>query len=158
MGMDVYGRTPDSAAGKYFRTSMGWWGRLWWYCGQVAPQLTGKVEYGFSNDGDGLDSGDAAELGRLLVEQLQDGRTAAYEQALRVEVEAIPDETCDLCGGSGVRRDQVGIDMGMVERGWCNGCNGNGSRRPFHAYVGFDTDTVAEFAQFLQHCGGFNIW
>ena len=37
-------------------------------------------------------------------------------------------ETCNLCHGTGIRTDAVGVANGMVTNKTCNGCDGKGKR------------------------------
>jgi hypothetical protein len=87
MGMDVYGNDPLNADGEYFRNNVWWWGPLWEYCHDVAPELASKVTYGFSNDGDGLDGEDSIALAAALVEALASGHTLKYEENFKAEKE-----------------------------------------------------------------------
>ena len=52
MGMDVYGKAPTAEVGEYFRRNVWGWRPLWDMCLDLFPELTEKVEYGHSNDGD----------------------------------------------------------------------------------------------------------
>jgi hypothetical protein len=86
------------------------------------------------------------------------------------KLEAEPDELCEQCKGTGIRTDAVGVKYGYPnktitnldnprkgQRGWCNGCDGKGTRRPTSTYYPFSTDVVEEFTKFLNDCGGFKI-
>lgn len=170
MGMDVIGRNPKSAAGKYFRNNVWWWHPLWSYCCEVAPQVCDDVS-GHTNDGDGLPADGAARLARVLAEELVSGRTKDFELRHTEELASLPMHTCEYCAGSGVRNDSVGVDQGMPERrltevreravgrthGWCNGCDGSGSVSDHRTSYPFSTENVAEFQRFLADCGGFTI-
>lgn len=168
MGMDVHGETPDDPKGEYFRASVWSWHPIADYCALVAPTLIGKVQFLHSNDGDGLKGDDAAELGRRLQFEIDSGATERYLASQQEERDAIPEEKCDLCDGTGIRTDAVGVENGMPDRitkmpdgterkGWCNYCQGKGTVRPFGTYYGFELDHLKEFAEFLKHCGGFRI-
>jgi hypothetical protein len=41
--------------------------------------------------------------------------------------------------------------------GWCNACDGVGTRESFAAGYPFSVENVQEFADFLSDCGGFQI-
>jgi len=155
MGMDVYGKRPRSEAGKYFRANVWGWCPLWDYCCLVAPELTDKVKYGHSNDGDGLRAVDSRKLAKILQDELASGRTALAEMSYKESLDALPDEECDVCGGTGKRAEPPNVGPGKIK---CNGCNGCGKRRPFAVHYDFETNFVKEFAEFLQDCGGFEIW
>jgi len=157
MGMDVYGNKPTAEAGGYFRNNVWWWHPLWNYVIEVAPHLVEGV-VGHCNNGDGLGKRAAARLAAILTEELSAGRTAEYEASYLAALEALPDETCRLCSGSGVRTDAVGVEMRMPERRWCNGCSGKGKHRPFEASYPFSAENVAAFRDFVAASGGFKIW
>lgn len=170
MGMDVYGKNPTGPVGEYFRNNVWWWPPLWHYCQTVAPALTGKVKYGYSNDCDGLDAADAKALAVALAAELELGRTAAYAAIREAEIAQLPRQECVFCGGTGVRTDEVGVNLGQPSRvidepghprygqtGWCNGCDGYGTNAHPDSHYGFSVENVREFAAFLADCGGFEI-
>lgn len=170
MGMDVIGRKPSKSTGEYFRNNIWWWHPLWEYCESVAPEICDGI-LGHSNDGDGLPGDGARKLAEVLKRELESGRTAEYAAAYQAGKAALPRHDCDLCEATGIRRDPVGIEMGMPTReleeaqterlgrthGWCNACNGEGTQADWGASYFFDVDNVREFAEFLEHSGGFRI-
>jgi DnaJ-class molecular chaperone len=156
MGMDVYGNKPDSKIGEYFCNS-GWsWHPLWNYCEIVAPMLTKKVKYGHSNDGDGLNKQDSLRLAEILEQELSSERTKAYAQRYKADMDALPDEKCKYCNGTGDRKDLEPAEW-KKKCGGCNACHGKGKVRPTDTFYPFDTDNIREFVKFLAHCGGFAI-
>ena len=172
MGMDVMGKNARSEKGEYFRNNVWWWRPLWGYCLDIHPDLAGKVEYGHSNDGDGLDGDDARDLGLRLIMDIERGTTAEYEQAYREQLASLPMEDCEWCGATGIRTDEVGVENGMPTQaleadvasivgrthGYCNACGGYGKRESWLANYPFSVDNVRRFAEFLLDCGGFEIW
>lgn len=154
MGMDVFGRAPRSEKGEYFRNNVWYWHPLWQYCQETVPDIAGRVEYGHSNDGDGLGDADAAELARRLQAEIDAGATAGYATARQAALEALPDEPCPVCGGTGGRREPPLVGPGPIP---CNGCDGTGKMRPFATHYPFDVANVQEFVEFLRDCGGFAI-
>jgi len=158
MGMDCIGKNQDSEVGKYFRNSVWWWHPLADYCMSVAPGITRHCKHWHSNDGDGLDEMWSLALARVLRTEIAEGRTAKYQDEYTAELNALPDERCKYCDGTGTRGDAIGVSMGMVEKKWCNGCDGKGSHRPFATSYPFSVENVQEFADFLEKCGGFEIW
>ena len=157
MGMDVYGRAPTSERGEYFRASVWGWHPLWTMVENLVPDLAQKVEHGHTNDGDGLDAEDAAELSRRLSHLIDAGVVAEYVKTRDEVIAALPAEECEWCNGTGVRRDAVGRSMGMPDRNWCNGCDGKGQVQPLEAHFVLDEERVIEFTEFLRDSGGFNI-
>lgn len=170
MGMDVIGRKPTAKAGEYFRNNIWWWHPLWEYCHHVAPEICEGV-LGHSNDGDGLPGDGARKLAQVLRRELESGRTKEHADEHESRRKSLPRHTCDQCDGTGIRSDDVGRNMGMPERdltgeqaerlgrssGWCNGCDGEGLRESWEASYFFSEENVAEFAEFLEHSGGFRI-
>lgn len=171
MGMDVMGNEPRSERGQYFRNNVWWWRPLWNYCVEVAPDLCEKVS-GHYNDGDGLDADGAAELARILLVNIESGKTEAYEARYNEYLASLPRRKCEWCAGTGVRTDKVGVEMGMPgkalepaiailtgrSRGWCNGCDGEGTCEHHEADYPFSVENVQDFAKFLEDSGGFKIW
>jgi hypothetical protein len=41
--------------------------------------------------------------------------------------------------------------------GWCSGCDGVGTRPNWETNYFVDAEDIAEFAKFLEACGGFEI-
>lgn len=171
MGMDVVGKKPKTKTGEYFRNNVWWWHPLWAYCHHIAPEICDGV-LGHSNDGDGLPGDGARKLAQALRREIESGRTKEHEQNHEAARNALPHHTCTHCDGTGIRSDAVGLGMKMPERalaneqvqrlgrtaGWCNGCNGEGLRASWEASYSFSEANVIEFAEFLEHCGGFQIY
>jgi hypothetical protein len=174
MGMDVYGKNPISEAGSYFRNNVWYWRPLWDYVAQVGSDvIDGELaEHGHYNDGAGLDEDGALALAQILAEELESGRTETYERKNNEYFASLPREACEWCNATGIRTDKVGEEMKMSEKelspemqilmgrthGWCNACQGVGTRESFEANYPFKTENVREFATFLKDCGGFEIW
>lgn len=178
MGMDVLGKAPRSETGKYFRNNVWFWRPLADYCLKVAPDICAACEGWHFNDGDGLDAKGSVELAEALDLELATGRTLDYERRYREMVAALPNVTCRLCNGTGIRSDAVGVQHKMTVRvcegvdshefhgephpragkeGWCNGCNGRGYVKHDAASYPFSAENVEEFVAFLRDCGGFEI-
>lgn len=157
MGMDVYGKAPTGEAGEYFRRNVWGWHPLWDACLAIAPDLAGKVEYGHSNDGDGLDAEDSIALADQIRAVVESGDAKEYVALRDQMLAAMPNEPCKYCGATGTRTDEVGVKQGMVAKRWCNGCDGKGSRRPFATNYFLEVEDLMEFEHFLRECGGFEI-
>lgn len=173
MGMDVFGENPTDECGEYFRNNVWWWRPLWDYCCEVAPDIIDDdlSDHGYYNDGMGLNEDSARELGELLQELIAEGHTAEYEENYNAMLARLPRRKCQLCDGTGIRRDSVGISIGMPERkldkaeaivlgrthGWCNACHGEGVADDFGTNYPFSVENVAKFAKFCLHSGGFSI-
>lgn len=153
MGMDVYGKAPINETGEYYRQSVWGWRPLWNYCLMVAP-IAHKVQYGHSNDGDGLNAADSVILADLLEQELTSGRTADALMMYELELEALPDEFCNICAGTGKRLPPPVCGAGDQP---CNGCQATGRRRPFETYYHTSVEDIQEFVAFLRASGGFEI-
>lgn len=171
MGMDVYGQFPTTKAGEYFRNNCWWWRPLAEYVCSVAPAVTATCKSWHYNDGDGLGPSDSVLLADALQAEIDTRRCAKYAARYQREIAAIPSERCDLCGGSGVRSDTVGVSnrfhLQKIDKvghprfgqtGWCNACDGTGETEPSAKYYPFSVENVQEFVTFLRGCGGFEIW
>jgi hypothetical protein len=157
MGMDVFGKAPVSETGSYFRRSVWGWHPLWDLCVDLVPYLGEAVQFGHSNDGDGLDAEGAAKLAQELGEKLADGTVERYCQTRDAAIAALPDEECRWCKGTGTRTDEVGVKFGYDVKGWCNGCDGKGKVRPFSTSYTVNVQDVEEWVAFLADSGGFAI-
>lgn len=149
MGMDVYGTN-----GTYFRNNVWWWHPLWNYCCLVAPEICDGVKYGHTNDGDGLNRVNSVALAEILRAEIKSGATAKYSREYAKAQKALPDEPCNICGGTGKRKEPPAVGPGKIK---CNGCGGKGRVRPFGTNYPFSVENVREFAAFLEKCGGFEI-
>lgn len=171
MGMDVYGKDPKSKKGEYFRNNVWWWHPLWDYCLNIHGDICDRVEYGHSNDGDGLDADEARTLGECLLADIDSGATSEYEDEYRKHLASLPVEDCPWCGATGIRTDEVGVKQGMPtaeleestailvgrNHGTCNACKGFGKQESWATNYPFSVENVREFAEFLLDCGGFEI-
>lgn len=159
MGMDVAGVQPDNETGEYFRANVWYWHPLWDYVERFHADLARRVEYAHTNDGDGLDGDDSRALADRLDADLANGAVARYQAEYEATLAALADEVCDLCHGTGTREWPEGTTQAWIDKcNGCNGCHGAGTRRPSDTYYHFDEGLVREFAAFLRHCGGFEIW
>lgn len=170
MGMDVIGTSPAAAEGSYFRNNIWWWRPLWDYCEKVAPEVVAGVA-GQTNDGDGLDGTSAKKLARILDEEIESGRCQQYAADYDRARATLGRHRCEWCGGTGVRSDSVGLLHRMPEkplepalavicgrdRGWCNGCGGEGLKDDWKVSYRFSVDNVRNFASFCAASGGFRI-
>ena len=173
MGMDVFGKNPKNETGDYFRNNVWYWRPLWDYCCQVGESVISEevAESCHYNDGAGLDEEGAEKLAEILRQELESGRVEERMQEYRNSLADLPREDCDLCNSTGIRTDEVGVEYGMPERelpvemqiligrthGYCNGCNGEGTRTPWQANYPFEVENVRQFADFLANCGGFEV-
>ena len=150
MGMDVYGVAPKSEVGEYFRNNVWSWRPLWDCVGESCDLTLEMKRSGHFNDGLQIDELTARRIAKTLFSLLQDGTVATYQSERDALLEALPDEVCRHCNGTGVRDDSY-------VQGECNGCNGTGKVRPFETWYSFSAENVADFARFCCVSGGFEI-
>lgn len=172
MGMDVYGKNPKSETGKYFRRNVWGWRPLWDYVIHTHPEIAELVEYGHSNDGDGLGARKSKELAKLLMDDLNSGLAKNYVNLRNKALSELPMDDCEYCEATGIRTDEVGIKNGFPdkelepdvqiivgrEKGYCNACNSLGKKEHWATHYFLDEDDIKDFAEFLKDCGGFEIW
>lgn len=153
MGMDVYGKNPSAKSGEYFRANVLSWRPIWAMTKAAAPELISDKLYesGQYNDGAGLKT---ARECKALAARIRGSDWKATLVEWNRQQEAEPDESCDICGGTGKRRPPPAIGPGKVH---CNGCDGKGARRPLSARYQTSEDHFEEWITFLDTCGGFEI-
>ena len=177
MGMDVYGKNAKSEIGGYFRRNVWGWRPLADCILDLAPEEAAGCTYWHSNDGDGLDGEGAIRLADRIDALLTSGVIDLYVEARDKSVKALPRITCHLCDGTGIRSDEVGRQMKQPEMlinaadpiradashprfgqtGWCNGCNGCGTKPDSATFYGLEANDLREFAAFCRDSGGFEI-
>lgn len=167
MGMDLFSKVED---GAYFRRNVWSWHPLADYVLDVHPVLAAGCTEWHTNSGDGLDAEDTAALASALRDDLANGTAAAYVVERLDRLGRLPRKPCDLCHGTGVRTDEVGVQHGLDHRvfdeaewewtGGCNGCRGTGTVDDWALSYHLRVIDVAEFAEFLEQAakeGGFTI-
>jgi hypothetical protein len=152
MGMDVYGESPKNKRGEYFRNNCWWWRPLWDYVCDICSDILTEKDHraGHYNDGHLIESERAERIANRLRAMCANGKVLDFEREYKAHMESVPDEICNLCGGSGTRTDMVVADG-------CNKCHGEGKVRPFETWYDFEAENVLEFAEFAEHSGGFRI-
>jgi len=156
MGMDVYGKNPKSDKGSYFRANVWYWHPLWNYCEHILPEITSKVEYAHSNDGDGLESVDARKLGFALLKSLREGVAEKYINSYITAVQNAPDEPC-WCT-SYLKEATVPFPKDpQPPKSSCTSCKGTGLMPNFVKNYFINIETISDFSEFLLDCGGFQI-
>jgi hypothetical protein len=162
MGMDVYGRKPKNKKGEYFRNNVWFWHPLWDYCLKMYPKVTSKCKEGHSNSGDGLNASDSKKLAALIRKDLDNGNAALYAEKYREWQNSLEKEQCTICNGSGKRLIKSKLsdssEQEIEEERICNGCNGEGKRDSWYTNYPFTLENLTEWQEFLDNCGGFNIY
>jgi hypothetical protein len=107
----------------------------------------------------GLGDRDSGALADILQQEIDSGRCEAFAKILEAELSSLPNESCDLCDGTGIRRQLPKCGAGNTVTGIkCNKCDGTGSVRPWACRYPFTVENVQEFVAFLRGCGGFAIY
>lgn len=158
MGMDVYGLQPTAKVGEYFRNNVWWWHPLWDYVLEVAPWVGDVVKHGHYNDRDGLNVESSARLAVILTQELDAGRTAHYEVEYMASLDAMTDQTCWLCKGTGSLAPKFARLRRHAGRSRCHVCDGKGHVRPHATNYPFSAENVSRFRDFVAASGGFEIW
>jgi hypothetical protein len=159
MGMDVIAKAAVSESAESFRNNVWWWRPLAQYITECAPdRIVSKCTYWQSNDGDGLNAEDSRKLADFLEAEVANGNCAAWAAEREARLSNLPLLSCQWCGGTGTRRDAVGVQAGMDKKNWCNGCDGTGTKPHSDTDYRFSVENVSEFVAFLRDCGGFEIW
>lgn len=152
MGFGLYGIAPESKTGEYFRNNIWWWHSLADYvllkCADLFKE--GETIYWHTNDGQEVSKETAKAISERLNQLVSSGLTKEYEDAFKTFRNALPDEKCWLCHGTGERHDHI-------IQGECNACHGKGVLRPSICSDDFSTENVKEFAEFCAVSGGFTI-
>lgn len=159
MGMDLVGVFPSSEKGQYFRANIWYWRPLWGYIEENFSDIACKVESPYTNEGYGLDADNSIILAQEIHRHVHGGLAKDYERNWNNRIAALSLIDCSICNGSGNREWPEGITREWIEQ--CNGCNvchGTGLERPFESWYHFSVEVLEEFSQFLEHCGGFEIW
>lgn len=152
MGMDVYGvKNPDA----YFRNNVWAWRPLATLIVEKYPDIAKTCEHWFTNDGDGLDEENSLKLADALEADLNNGVIQQEQDEFQRQMNAVVDEPCKICGGTGKRAAPPQVGPGNMH---CNGCDGKGTRRPLTTMYHFSVENVREFVAFLRKCGGFEIY
>lgn len=129
MGMDVYGKNDSG----YFRSSIWTWPNIWKYVANVAMQhqlMDEEIAHrGYFNDGVGLDAENSHRLAAILKELLG-------KPILEPPPESNIKKDTGMC-------EAMASMFGMPQK--------SDDGMP-------DIEMLAEFADFLENCDGFEIW
>ncbi len=110
-------------------------------------------------------------MARLIKTAIADGSASAYIEKRNAYLAGLERPACDLCAGTGIRSDEVGVEHGMPDRelpiemklltgrshGFCNACSGEGKTDDWATHYFLDLDDLIEFSDFLENSGGFSI-
>ena len=151
MGYDLIGLKPKNKKGKCFLRNVFGWHPLWTYvCEIVNGVLTEKQkQLGRSNNGVKIDEKQCKVIAQLLRKEMETGNTKMYEKGFKEYVKNT-EEPCEACGGTGIKEDDFTVGEPHCSNGvWTV---------KLTRQCPFSEETVKEFVEFLQNCGGFEIW
>ena len=137
MAYELEGINPSHSFGDYIVFNVFQWPPIVDYCRTVTPAIMDQVSDWLVNEGQGLNRGDAAELGRLLMVSLLDGR---FEQA---SAEFNPAEYF-------TRPDLLGNAMLETEFAHATGMQPAGEFE-------LNREGLMRLSLFLGVCGGFRV-
>lgn len=164
MGTTVNGLKPTHPVGEEFRRNVWGWTPLFNY---IVEKHT-KYEKNFLEQA--LTKLQASKLADLLFEDIASGIAEQYADKFTKKLETLKKLKCEICDGTGIRTDAVGVEQGMDTRklvpllaeqvgrdsGWCNGCGGYGEKKSLEAEYYLEVEDIQEFAEFLKNSGGAN--
>ena len=147
MGFDLFGTNAVSEKGEYFRNNVWWWRPLADY---VVDRCNLDGEGWFDNRGHEVSATTAQQIAKTLDELAARGAVRDYQKEYMAQLDALPDQQCSLCNGSGVRSDEF-------VKGACNACKGAGHVPAWPRHYPFSEENVRAFADFCRDSGGFAI-
>jgi hypothetical protein len=165
MGTNVHGLKPKHSVGEQFGRNVWGWTPL---MGYISAEHK-KFEKLFEKNR--LTELQANKIADALFDDIASGKAEAYADNFAKEIAGLPEVECDLCGGTGIRKDEVGMEKGMTDlvldprlaqqlrrvRGWCNGCFGWGKKKSSDSAYYLELTDLQEFAEFLRNCGGAKL-
>ena len=173
MHFEISGIKPNADEGKIFVNTLSCWYPLWTYISKTDVLSEEQISSGYYNFIEGVEIHDeqARKIAEKLKEELDSGRTAQYAEERKKFLEALPDEPCTFCKGTGVcefhfeepsllTSSNSEIELKPFEKkvGTCNVCHGKLKLRPLCTHYLFSLENVRKFQKFCAHCGGFTIW
>ncbi len=137
MAHELEGIDPSHSFGDDITFNVFHWPPIVDYCHTVAPDIMARVYDWLTNDGQGLERADAAELGRLLIVSLLDGHFEKVSTNFNEEEYLVRP---DLLGNA-LFETPLAKQVGMEAAGAFEVKKGN----------------LMQFSMFLGVCGGFRI-
>jgi len=165
MGTTVHGLKPKHPVGEEFGRNVWGWKPLMDYISENHP----KLEKFF--DKNRLTELQADKIADALFADITNGVAEAYATGFEKHQANLEEVKCEICDGTGVRTDEVGMEKGMTHMvldprlaqqyrrqiGWCNGCFGKGTHKTTESAYYLELVDLQEFAEFLKNCGGAKI-
>jgi len=139
--------------GEYFRNNCWWWRPLATYVLENID-LPEKQQDWFMNNGCKVSKVSAEKIAKRIKELIDSGEAKKYEIQYKKEINALEKINCNICEGTGKRKNAPEIGAGKIK---CNGCNGTGKTDPWPKSYPFSVENLKEFMEFAESSGGFEI-
>ena len=153
-GTKAYFAWQENTEGAYFRNNVWYWRPLWNFICSICDDILtdNDMENGTFNDGHKICKTKAKKIAARL--RKIDGDLNDHQIGHKRFMDDMPNEDCDICDGTGKRKKAPEVGAGDVK---CNGCDGNGTKRPYETNYPFYADYVRAFGKFCEKSGGFEI-
>ena len=153
---EAYWAWQDETKGSYYRRNMWGWRPVWEFieafCGDI---LSAKdLEAGCFNDGHKISKTKANRIAGRIYSMDKKGLVKSYVNSRNDILDNLPLIPCDICKGTGFRKEPPITGAGNLE---CNGCRKKGKTKDWQTYYPGDYNAIIEFAEFCRHSGGFTI-
>ena len=145
----------DDEPGHYFRTSRWWWRPLTNYISQIDPTIASQCTRWWSIEGEGLNEEQALALAKRLREEHISGRLAQYARDYDQRLNSLPLQDCTVCEGT---RNSIPSPQSGPSDQQCTACQGSGKTKNRECNYHFSEENVMNFANFLEHCQGFEFY
>ena len=153
---EAYFAYQENTPGSYYRSNVWWWRAMWDYvCNVCDDILTDKdMEGGSFNDGHVISKTKSKRIASRLKKLDKNDEIKAYEEAYIKSLGEMELEECDICDGTGKRKEAPKVGAGKIK--W-NGCQGKGKKKSWTTNYPFSRDFTMNFAEFCEKSGGFEI-
>ena len=154
--VDAYFAWQDATKGSYYRQNMWGWRPVWEFVTAFCDDiLTFKnIEGGWFNDSHKISKTKANRIANRIYSMDKKGLVKKYVDEKNNLLDNLPLIDCNICEGTGHRREPPLTGAGDSE---CNGCRATGKKKNWATHYPSDYDSIIEFAEFCKHSGGFII-
>jgi len=132
------------------------------------PDISSKVKYGHSNDGDGLGAVNSKKLAKRLKDDISSGTAQKYIEDRDAQLANLQQVICYACHGKKtikVTKDSLQINSAQSDTSndgeytikECHVCKGTGLVDSWDKNYFLSLQDIQQFCEFLQNCGGFQI-
>ena len=157
MGFDLHGQNIKGEKGKYFRANCWGWRPIWDFVSVAADDILTEedVRGGDYNDMYEIPEKKADAIAERIDLFLKNGQLHEYVQAKNDYIDNLPLEKCDLCEGTGRRKEPPVSGAGDYME--CNKCQGKCEVEQWETKYPVDIDDIIRFSIFAGESGGFKI-